>query len=109
MSRRNERTLAPASCTAKERHPRAWLSSLLHARWCAQNSPYDIFMGKGDFKVLCRQELTQKQTALLSKRIKEDYRVHLIMDNLPVGSPGPEGADASLCAHFCAWDCCQMF
>jgi hypothetical protein len=41
-------------------------------------------MAKGDFKVLCRQELNQKQTLLLAKRIREDYRVHLIMDNLPV-------------------------
>jgi hypothetical protein len=56
-----------------------------------QNSPYEVAMAKGEFKVLCRQELTQKQTALLAKRIKEDYRVHLIMDNLPVSSLAAAG------------------
>ena len=43
-------------------------------------------MGKSDFKVLCRLELTKKTSALLAQRIKEDYRVHLILDNLPAAT-----------------------
>ena len=61
------------------------LGEVLHGS-VIQNSPYDIFMGKTDFKVMCRVELTPKTSALLAKRIKEDYRVHLIMDNLPAAT-----------------------
>merc|ERR1740138_1154283 len=61
------------------------LGEVLHGS-VIQNSPYDIFMGKTDFKVLCRVELNPKESALLAKRIKEDYRVHLIMDNLPAAT-----------------------
>merc|ERR1719160_2434949 len=61
------------------------LGEVLHGS-VIQNSPYDIFMGKTDFKVACRIELTKKTSALLAQRIKEDYRVHLIMDNLPAAT-----------------------
>jgi len=61
------------------------LGEVLHGS-VIQNSPYEIFMGKSDFKVLCRVELTKNSAALLAKRIKEDYRVHLIMDNLPAAT-----------------------
>ena len=61
------------------------LGEVLHGS-VIQNSPYDIFMGKSDFKVACRVELTKNTAALLAKRIKEDYRVHLIMDNLPAAT-----------------------
>lgn len=67
--------------------------------FAAQNSPYELSMSKGDFKMLCRQELTQKQTVLLAKRIKEDYRVHLIMDNLPVSSQPQGGRSTATSAH----------
>ena len=55
------------------------LGEVLHGS-VIQNSAYEIFMGKSDFKVLCRVELTKGTAGLLAKRIKEDYRVHLIMD-----------------------------
>ena len=61
------------------------LGEVLHGS-VIQNSPYDIFMGKTDFKVLCKQELNYKTSMLLAKRITEDYRVHLIMDNLPAAT-----------------------
>ena len=61
------------------------LGEVLHGS-VIQNSPYDIYMGKSDFKVLCRVELTKSTAELLAKRIKEDYRVHLIMDNLPAAT-----------------------
>jgi hypothetical protein len=61
------------------------LGEVLHGS-VIQNSPYEIFMGKSDFKVACRVELTKNTAALLAKRIKEDYRVHLIMDNLPAAT-----------------------
>ena len=51
-----------------------------------QNSAYDVYMGKSDFKVLCRQELNRAKALLFHKRIKEDYRAHLILDNLPAAT-----------------------
>ena len=48
-----------------------------------QNSPYEIFMGKSDFKVLCKVTLTAAESKLFAQRIKQDYRVQMIMDNLP--------------------------
>lgn len=82
----------------------AWLGWAARAEpaclaFAAQNSPYELSMSKGDFKMLCRQELTQKQTVLLAKRIKEDYRVHLIMDNLPVSSQPQGGRSTATSAH----------
>ena len=32
-----------------------------------QNSAYDISMGKTDFKVLCRKEMTRKEASLLAQ------------------------------------------
>ena len=61
------------------------LGEVLHGS-VIQNSAYGIYMGKTDFKVLCRVELNQRSSALLAKRIKEDYRVHMIMDNLPAAT-----------------------
>ena len=46
------------------------LGEVLHGS-VITNSPYEIFMGKSDFKVLCRVELTKKNAELLAKRIKE--------------------------------------
>jgi len=61
------------------------LGEVLHGS-VIQNSAYDISMGKTDFKVLCRKEMTRKEASLLAQRIREDYRVHLIMDNLPAAT-----------------------
>jgi transmembrane 9 superfamily protein 2/4 len=61
------------------------LGEVLHGS-VITNSAYEIYMGKSDFRVLCRLELTKKTAELLAKRIKEDYRVHLIMDNLPAAT-----------------------
>ena len=61
------------------------LGEVLHGS-VIQNSAYEVRMGRSDFKVLCRIELTKASAALLAKRIKEDYRVHLIMDNLPAAT-----------------------
>ena len=51
-----------------------------------QNSAYEVRMAKSDFKVLCRVELTKRTAGLIAQRIKEDYRAHLIMDNLPAAT-----------------------
>ena len=48
-----------------------------------QNSAYELYMGKSDFKVLCKVSLTAAESKQFAKRIKEDYRVQMIMDNLP--------------------------
>merc|ERR1740138_1175156 len=61
------------------------LGEVLHGS-VITNSAYEIYMGKSDFKVLCRMELTKKTAGLLAQRIVEDYRVHLIMDNLPAAT-----------------------
>merc|ERR1719181_337599 len=51
-----------------------------------QNSPYELYMQKSDFKVLCKVSLTAAEAKLFAKRIKNDYRVHMIMDNLPAAT-----------------------
>ena len=51
-----------------------------------QNSPYMLYMGKADFKVLCRVEVSKKEAKQFAQRIREDYRVHMIMDNLPAAT-----------------------
>jgi len=51
-----------------------------------QNSPYDVFMGKSEFKVACRSTLTKQQRQAFAQRVKQDYRVHMIMDNLPAAT-----------------------
>ena len=61
------------------------LGEVLHGS-VIQNSPYEIFMGKSDFKVLCRVELNKQSAAILARRIMDEYRVHLIMDNLPAAT-----------------------
>uniref|UniRef100_A0A7S4BHJ0 Transmembrane 9 superfamily member n=1 Tax=Chrysotila carterae TaxID=13221 RepID=A0A7S4BHJ0_CHRCT len=61
------------------------LGEVLHGA-VIQNSPYDIFMGKSEFRIACRRELTKAQKVSLSQRIRQDYRVHMIMDNLPAAT-----------------------
>jgi len=51
-----------------------------------QNSPYDLHMGKSEFKIACRSVLDKKQKAALAQKIRQDYRVHMIMDNLPAAT-----------------------
>ena len=61
------------------------LGEVLHGS-VIQNSPYDLQMGKPDFKVLCKKDLAKNEARMIAQRIKEDYRVHLIMDNLPAAT-----------------------
>merc|ERR1719421_1111395 len=35
-----------------------------------QNSPYELFMGKSDFKVACRSTLEKKQKQFLSDKVR---------------------------------------
>ena len=51
-----------------------------------QNSPYELYMGKSEFKIACRSELTKAQKNALSTKVRQDYRVHMIMDNLPAAT-----------------------
>merc|ERR1719217_1842126 len=51
-----------------------------------QNSPYELYMGKSEFKIACRSELTKAQKQALSTKVRQDYRVHMIMDNLPAAT-----------------------
>eukprot|EP00316_Scyphosphaera_apsteinii_P020015 CAMPEP_0119308604 /NCGR_PEP_ID=MMETSP1333-20130426/11553_1 /TAXON_ID=418940 /ORGANISM="Scyphosphaera apsteinii, Strain RCC1455" /LENGTH=629 /DNA_ID=CAMNT_0007312415 /DNA_START=21 /DNA_END=1910 /DNA_ORIENTATION=- len=51
-----------------------------------QNSPYELYMGKSDFKVLCKVDMTRIQAFSFARRIHEDYRVQMIMDNLPAAT-----------------------
>lgn len=50
-----------------------------------ENSPYTFRM-KVDkqCKIVCRKELDEKSAALFKDRIGNDYRVNMILDNLPV-------------------------
>ena len=61
------------------------LGEVLHGSMI-QNSPYELFMQKSDFKVLCKADLTKKQVDSFARRIKQDYRVQMIMDNLPAAT-----------------------
>ena len=61
------------------------LGEVLHGS-VIQNSPYEILMHQQVFKVLCRMEVKTASAKTLAQRIIEDYRVHLIMDNLPAAT-----------------------
>ena len=61
------------------------LGEVLHGS-VIQNSPYDPVVGKSDFKVLCKRDLDVKAAVVLAQRIKQEYRVHMIMDNLPAAT-----------------------
>jgi len=51
-----------------------------------QNSPYDLYMGKSEFKIACRSVLNKAQKQALATKVRQDYRVHMIMDNLPAAT-----------------------
>jgi len=58
-----------------------------------QNSPYEIKMNvEESCKLLCKQAYTPEQTKQFSNKIREDYRVNWIVDNLPVSAAGGAGA-----------------
>ena len=61
------------------------LGEVLHGA-VIQNSPYEVFMGRSEFRIACRVGLTKAQKITLSQRVRQDYRVHLIMDNLPAAT-----------------------
>ncbi|XP_070555187.1 transmembrane 9 superfamily member 4-like [Ptychodera flava] len=51
------------------------------------NTPYKVKMNEGlPCKVLCEQTLDAKQSNTMISRIKENYYVHLISDNLPAAT-----------------------
>eukprot|EP00966_Prymnesium_polylepis_P269008 6214496-Prymnesium_polylepis.1 len=66
-----------------------------------QNSVYDIYMGKSEFKIACRSVLSKPQKQALSQRVRQDYRVHMIMDNLPAATKMiaelPDGSKKDMC------------
>merc|ERR1719453_197614 len=51
-----------------------------------QNSPYELYMGKSEFKIACRSVLTKQQKMAIATKVRQDYRVHMIMDNLPAAT-----------------------
>ena len=61
------------------------LGEVLHGS-VIKNSAYDISMGKTEFRVLCKRTLEPAEATLLHTRIRQDYRVHMIMDNLPAAT-----------------------
>ena len=61
------------------------LGEVLHGSMI-QNSAYELQMGKSDFKVLCKKDLTKREAMQFALRIRQDYRVHMIMDNLPAAT-----------------------
>lgn len=49
-----------------------------------ESSPYDIRMREAaSCKILCQKSLSEEDKNLFKKRIKEEYRVNLLVDNLP--------------------------
>jgi len=61
------------------------LGEVLHGS-IIQNSPYEVLMGKSEFKVCCLSKLTRAQKTNLVAKVKKDYRIHMIMDNLPAAT-----------------------
>mmetsp|Transcript_23057 Transcript_23057/g.62585 ORF Transcript_23057/g.62585 Transcript_23057/m.62585 type:complete len:649 (+) Transcript_23057:54-2000(+) len=61
------------------------LGEVLHGS-VIKNSPFDIRMGESSFKVLCRKQLSDSEVKLFETRIREEYRIHMIMDNLPAAT-----------------------
>ena len=61
------------------------LGEVLHGSMI-QNSPYELYAQKSDFKVLCKASLTAAESKLFARRIQQDYRVQMIMDNLPAAT-----------------------
>ena len=61
------------------------LGEVLHGA-VIQNSPYEILMGKSEFKVCCRSKLNRAQKTNLVNKVRMDYRIHMIMDNLPAAT-----------------------
>merc|ERR1711998_565952 len=51
-----------------------------------QNSAYDVTMLNADFKVLCVYPTTKEEMGTLVLRIKQNYRIHMIIDNLPAAT-----------------------
>jgi hypothetical protein len=49
------------------------LGEVLHGS-VIQNSPYELFAQKADFKVLCKRDLTEKEAKLFAQRVKEVRR-----------------------------------
>jgi transmembrane 9 superfamily protein 2/4 len=50
-----------------------------------EESSYELFAGKQEFcKVLCRKQFSAKEVELLKQRVGEQYKVHWVLDNLPV-------------------------
>jgi transmembrane 9 superfamily protein 2/4 len=61
------------------------LGEVLHGA-VIQNSPYEIRMGKSEFKVCCMSKLNRAQKTNLVNKVRMDYRIHMIMDNLPAAT-----------------------
>jgi len=69
------------------------LGEVLHGS-VIHNSPYEVYFGTSSFKVLCRVPTAGDSEAAagksagkkFAKKILEDYRVQLIMDNLPAAT-----------------------
>jgi len=49
------------------------LGEVLHGA-VIQNSPYEVFMGKSEFRIACRVELTKLQKIVLSQRVRQVSR-----------------------------------
>ena len=75
-----------AFCKPKElKYAAENLGEVLHGSMI-QNSAYELQMQKSDFKVLCMKTLTETEAQNFAKRIQQDYRVQMIMDNLPAAT-----------------------
>ena len=69
---------------------------------CLTNSPLRApHRSQSEFKIACRSELTKAQKNALSTKVRQDYRVHMIMDNLPAATKMiaemPDGTKKDMC------------
>ena len=66
-----------------------------------QNSAYEVYMGKSEFRVACRSVLSKAAKVKIAQKVRQDYRVHMIMDNLPAATKMiaemPDGTKKDMC------------
>eukprot|EP01100_Stratorugosa_tubuloviscum_P000651 TRINITY_DN1143_c0_g2_i1.p1 TRINITY_DN1143_c0_g2~~TRINITY_DN1143_c0_g2_i1.p1 ORF type:complete len:630 (-),score=245.86 TRINITY_DN1143_c0_g2_i1:107-1996(-) len=55
-----------------------------------ENSPYRIESGiDSECKILCHKTYSKEQLKIFAERIEEDYRINLLLDNLPAATKKP--------------------
>ena len=60
-----------------------------------QNAPFELRLGVGGLRALCKVQLDRQGRRLWVQRVREEYRGQLLLDNLPVSTRVPVRAAVS--------------